>query len=162
VGYYGVFLGLQYKNNFAMARQLDAADADCNLTFEIKIPLTVAYAVDDQEFKRVSGQFAYQGEFYQMVKQKLAHDTLTVICLKDQQQKKIQGALADFVKTFTGTPATSSSGKLLPSLIKDYLLRTLELRNLSTGWENSIYETNNCKIFIPSYSSTILHPPERG
>jgi hypothetical protein len=162
VGYYGLFLGLEYQHNIRIANRLDSVNPfESDKTFEVKVPLTVPYASDDSDFKRVSGQFEYQGEFYQMIKQKLERDTLTVVCLKDDAQKSIQNAFTDFVKSFNGSSAHHDKSTM-PTLLKDYLREAISLKNQVAGWEGNVVRNSFVKAFISSYSAQILHPPERA
>jgi len=163
IGYYGVFLTLQYHNNVAVNERLDAMDYGHYETFELVIPLAVPYATGDHGFERVVGEFEYNGEFFHMIRQKLSHDTLIVVCGKDNRQKTIRNAIADVVRTFTGDSRTQSSTvKPLPPLIKDYIKLSIELRSDSPGWENTIAQSSHRKNLFSSYVPSIAHPPERG
>lgn len=164
LGYYGVFLGLHYKNDLSMAEKLDAENYKDSETITIKVPVTVPYATDSRDFERIEGEFEYNGEFYRMVKQKLLQDTLFIVCVKDYENKKINQALSSFVKTFSDTPANhqSSNTKTALSFIKDYFAHSFSLRNQSLGWESDVAKESRSNILIPAFQCTIIHPPERA
>jgi len=118
LGYYGVFMGLHYKNSQDLMQRFDANDYGEQETVTLKVPLALPYAADETQFERVDGELEHQGEFYRLVKQRLYQDTLYMVCYKDSQSKRIKQALADYVKTFTDKPADAkSSGKTLQTFI---------------------------------------------
>ncbi|HYF68228.1 MAG TPA: hypothetical protein VD884_08830 [Ohtaekwangia sp.] len=163
MGYYAVFFGLQLRNDFAMTERLDTDTYDDAKTVTIKIPVAVPYMFDQTEFVRVDGKFTYDGEFYRRVKQKYAADTLTIICVKDTGTKFIQEALTDYVKTFTDNPLDKHhNGKITVSFIKDFIGHSFSLTNICPGWQAEVIKNGFNLELIPDYTSTIIHPPERG
>jgi len=163
IGYYLVFVGMEYQNDVLVTKQLDAFEYQKSEALTIKIPLAVPYLDDDSEFIRVEGKYVYQGESYRMVKQKYARDTLFIVCVKDQQDKLIHNAITDYVKGFTDKPSDSqSNGKGILLLNKDYIQHVLELNTSTVGWMTDV-EKNSCYInIIATYSAAIVHPPERS
>jgi hypothetical protein len=163
MGYYGVFLGLQYKNDRDMTQRLDRNDYSDAETMTIKVPISIPYALDTEEFERVDGKFEHQGEFYRLVKQRLSEDTLYVVVVKDGEDKKIDEAMTSFVKTFTDKPADNhSSSKIVISFIKDYIPQTFEVTRGSLGWESDVVKETVCNVLKSSFHPSIIHPPERG
>jgi hypothetical protein len=163
MGYYGVFLGLQYKNDKDMIQKLDAENYSDAETVTIKIPISIPYAMDSKDFERVDGKFEHNGEFYRLVKQKLFRDTLYVVCVKDLQNKRIDDAMTSFVKTFTDKPADQhSNSKIVISFIKDYIPQAFTVQHLSLGWETDVVKESSCNVLKSSFSPSIVHPPERG
>ena len=163
MGYYGVFLGLQYKNNKDMLHRLDRNDYRDSEAITIKIPISIPYASDVDEFQRVDGIFEYEGEFYRLVKQKLFQDTLHVVCVKDFQNKRIDDAITSFVKTFTDQPVDQqSNGKIVVGFMKDFISQTFTVQQRSTGWEADVTKESSYRLLKSSFSSSIIHPPERG
>ena len=78
-------MGLRYQNNVEMLEKLDLEDYNEAEMITVKIPISVPYASDSEEFERVDGLFEHKGEFYRLVKQRLFLDTLYVVCVKDQE-----------------------------------------------------------------------------
>ena len=162
MGYYGVFLGLQYKNDKDMIRKLDAENYSDSETVTIKVPISIPYATDTEDFQRVDGKFEHNGEFYRLVKQKLSQDTLYVVCVKDHENKRIDDAITSFVKTFTDKPSDHSNSKIVVSFIKDYIQQTFSMQPLSHGWMADVVKESSCSVLISSFYPSIVHPPERG
>ena len=163
MGYYGVFVGLQYKNDRDMLQKFDAENYSDSETITLAIPISVPYAADAKDFQRVDGKFEYKGEFYRLVKQRLSHDTLYLVCVKDFEKKRIDSAIADFVKTFTDKPVDNhSNAKIVVSFIKDYIPQTLTVQHLNLGWETDVTKECPQHSLKSSFFPSIIHPPERA
>jgi len=163
LGYYGVFVGLRLRNVQELVQKLDDNAYKASETATFKIPLTVPYYTDSRDFERVDGEFEHDGEVYRLVKQKLFQDTLYIVCVKDQESKKINQVLADYVKTFTDKPASAKQGtKTAPSLIKDYISFIVGVSNTSSGWEVITNFSLSPENLIPTFAPSFIHPPERA
>lgn len=163
MGYYGVFLGLHLKNDIDMSKALDADIYDQSNTITLKVAVSIPYMPDQRDFNRVDGQFEHNGELYRMVKQRYAKDTLTVICVKDIEHKKIDLALSDYVKTFTDKATdTKPASKTIISLIKDYLPISFSIDSATEGWTLGVLYNTNHQALIPTFTASIIHPPERA
>ncbi len=161
LGFYGVFVGLQFKyaqeaNNSFDRDQYSAAD---EMTF--KVPLAVPYSTDQEEYQRVNGEFEHDGEVYRLVKQKLVHDTLYVVCVKDVRSGTINRALADYVKTFTDKPANSKqhNGKTALSFVKEYVSTGVSVQSLTSGWDKPVTYGEFVAKYLSIHTSRIKYPP---
>lgn len=163
MGYYGVLVGLQYQNDREITRRLDTDLYSGSEAITIEIPISIPYAVESSGFQRVDGEFEYQGEIYRMVKQHFSNDTLFLVCVKDAKSTRISQALKDYVKTFADQPgdAKSRSGTHL-TLIKDYISASFSLDHSSQGWTSVVCNQTMPPVFIDSFCTSIVHPPERG
>ncbi len=163
LGYYGIFLGLGYKNTRDLTQQLDNDRYEESNTVLIKVPLAVPYAANS-EYERVDGDFIHEGQLYRLVKQKLSNDTLFVVCIKDQKGTAIHQALNDYVRTFTDKPVDSnSSQKDQFSFIKEYVVReTAGTIQRAANWEREVVALSPEVVFIDSFASSVIHPPERA
>lgn len=158
LGFYGLFVGLRYKTAMDLVQRLDNHDYQEAETVTLKVPLTVPYHLDS-EYERVDGEIEHNGEFYRLVKQKLEKDTLYIVCIKDQDTKRIKQALADYVKTFTDKPVDAKhAGKFLTSFIKDFLPTSIEITPATAGWNYSVALAD---IFdsLSSRSLAVVSPP---
>jgi hypothetical protein len=162
LGYYGLFLGLNYQNKQQLIQRLDLADYNESEAVTLRIPISIPYAIDAKEFERVDGEFEHQGEYYHLVKQRLSQDTLYIVCIKDNNSKRIHQALEDYVKTFTDNPAGgTNSVKVIPTFIKEYVSASFEMKHISSGWVLPVNNSSFATVFIDSFTASIIHPPER-
>ncbi|MEO5601991.1 MAG: hypothetical protein ABIR06_13810 [Cyclobacteriaceae bacterium] len=163
LGFYGLFEGLKYQNRRVLINRLDTGGYDADETITLSIPMVIPYSVDQLGFERVNGEFEHQGEFYRLVKQRFAKDTLFVVCVKDPNNKKIHQALKDYVKTFTDNPGNDkSSSKATPAFLKDYFLCVFSMDVQSLGWTHDIHWKNASNKIQSSFFQCIIHPPERA
>jgi hypothetical protein len=162
LGFYGIFLGLQLKYAQEANRDLDEEHYAGMELVTFKVPLTVPYYADSKTYERVSGEFENDGDVYRLVKQKMHRDTLYIVCVKDLKSKKINQALASYVKTFTDKPSTAKqqNAKQFPSFCKDYLTSAVSVESQSSGWKNGIAYGEPEKSYPSSISSKIKYPPK--
>jgi hypothetical protein len=162
LGYYGVFMGLQFANE----REMQALFDDTNFLPEeeitIKVPISIPYATDSREFTRVDGEFEHDGEVYRMVKQRYIGDTLYMVCVKDNTSKEIKQALADYVKSFTDKPSSEKGGsKTIHNFIKDYMSTSTDLQSEDNGWNNTLTFRTHSTLF-ESLVIQLNSPPPKG
>ena len=163
MGFYGLFLGLRYKAKRDIVQRLDNEQYGHHETITIKVPLSIPYNNSDDEYERVNGEIEHEGEFYRLVKQKLAQDTLYIVCIKDPTSKNIKAALAEYVKTFTDKPVQSKSqGKTTISFIKDFLLSSFSFANGSEGWHRSVADNFSPLSFFESEAISFTGPPPKA
>jgi hypothetical protein len=161
LGFYGVFVGLQFKYAQEANDQLDAEQYSSADAMTFRIPLTVPYSTDHQDYERINGEFEHDNEVYRLVKQKLFRDTLYIVCVKDSKSKKINQALVDYVKTFSDKPvnAKQHNGKQVLSFIKDYVTTGVSVESESSGWNKSFRYEDFTHHYLSFHSSRIKYPP---
>jgi hypothetical protein len=161
MGYYGFYLGLQSAKINSFAKELDENEFAGSESMIFKIPLSVPYHADQDDYERVQGQFEKDGEIFQLVKQRLLRDTLFIVCVKDNESKKINQELTDYVKTFSDNHDSSKqpSTKKIALQINEYTVTSIELSSQFGGWVKSI-EFNNFVCEPTSATPTdIIYPP---
>lgn len=151
---------MHYSNDLAMTRALDSDDYERSQAVTIKLAVSIPYMPDQTEFTRVDGDFEHEGELYRMVKQRYAGDTLTIICVKDTEHKKIKNVLADYVRTFSDS-ADNKATKVTVNFLKDYLPAAFSICSSSPGWATDVMHNSRCRTLIPTFIVSIVHPPER-
>ena len=160
-GFYGILQAFRYQTEKQIISDLNASRYSQEATQLIKIPLAIPYASDQTDFERVDGKFYHEGNYYRLVKQRLAQDTLYVVCIQDHKTKMFHKVLSDYVKTFADDMADGTADtKTSPSFAKDYLLQTLSYRAMSLGWSMTIDRSLLTQFLRPSYTASISHPPQ--
>lgn len=160
MGYYGIFVGLQYSNSREMMRQFDAGLYDTEEAQTLKIPFPSVHS--SETFERVDGDFERHGETYRLIKQRLFRDTFHIVYIKDITGTAIQKALTDYVKTFSDKSTDDSPQTVLPIFIKEYFTRPFFIQRLSPGYEQMARQESPPTVFIGAYIRSIVHPPERA
>ena len=160
MGFYGIFLGLKLRNDAANDIQFDRDDLREFETVTFKIPISLPYSTDDAGFERIDGKYEYNGEFFRLVKQRYANDTITIVCVKDQHEKVIENAMKTYVKTFASQHTENQGAKLQISLIKDYLPQSFSLMSGAGGW---VVKFQFCSLpdnESAAHLSRVTQPPE--
>lgn len=157
MGYYGVFLGLKYRNTVDLTQRLDAEDYAASETVTIKVPLAIPYYMDT-EFERIDGEIEHQGESYRLVKQKLENDTLHIVCFRDVKGNRLKQALADYVKTFSHHSSDEQQLKTVPGFIKDYISANFTLATSAMGW-NIAFHLKGVQVSLHVLSLPVVSPP---
>ncbi|MBT1702012.1 hypothetical protein [Chryseosolibacter indicus] len=161
-GYYLVFWALRYQANAELNSRLDQEDYSADQTVELKIPLTIPYPMHPRGFERVHGKFEHQGEFYQLVKQKLQNDTLYVICYKDHEEKQLMDTMTDYVSLSNDLPGTAKKAlNFFGKLLKDFESGSdLALIASDTWCLNLTFSFSHEEVISASLS--VLAPPPKA
>jgi hypothetical protein len=161
-GYYFVFWGLIRTSDQELIQRLDKGLYSAEETIELKIPVTLPYPIQEQGFKRVNGKFEHQGEFYKMVKHKLENDTMYIVCIRDDQQKRLEKTMNDYVKVTNELPSSSKSTmSFAGKFLKDYEAGVSSEVFQQTGWAMDITGTQQSFELLPA-ETHISSPPPKG
>lgn len=157
-GYYAIFGLLRNQANQQMMGRLNSDNYSERETMTFKFPFTLPYHKDWNSYERVDGSFELRGEYFKLVKQKLDHDTLYIVCIRDYGEKKISSLVADFIRWSNDFSANSKTIKLMGSFAKDYLpcLREYDFYN-----PVQLDLKGNCATlcFLPAPYISIPSPP---
>lgn len=163
MGYYGIFIGLNYTHVRRMSEKFDADIYNASEAITIQIPFTLPYITESADFQRVDGKIEYMGNTYRMVKQRILNGNLNLICVKDVEGQQIAQALKDYVKTFSDKSGDAKSqSKTQIKLIKDYIPSSHSIDNSSEGWMTVVGNQTSAQLFTDSFYASIVHPPQRG
>ncbi len=99
IGYRFVFNALQQKANKQLVAKIDKSDYDESNLITVKVPLSMPYLTNWDDFKRTDGEITLNGKIYHYVKQKVFNGELILKCLPDEQKMNLQTAKNDFFQT---------------------------------------------------------------
>lgn len=163
-GYYFVFWGLSISADNQLANKLDQQLYTDQETYLFKLPLSLPYGINQEGgYQRVQGSFEHEGQFYQLVKQKLENDTLYVVCIKDHEKKKVVDAFSNYTKLTNDLPTSSQKDglNLLSKLSKEYETNTLLEIVMTGGWFLSTHFAE-CSPSLLIGETNILSPPPKS
>lgn len=158
-GYYIFFWALKQQANQELSANLDNDIYNENETFEINIPLSMPYPVQSNGFERQSGQFAYQGEYYQIVKQKYENDVLTIVCLKNVKANHLEKVSESFSEASSAQPTQEGSLNLPLKVFQDYISIGSVITTNTTGWSQLIQSTTYFTTDYQVNLSACVPPP---
>lgn len=157
-----VFTFLKWGADIKMEQRLEVENFSDDETVSFKIPISLPYQIHNQGYEKVSGKFEHDGEFYNLVKQKIEKDTLYVVCIRNTSKKNLSSQMEDFENSVNDYPSSpsSQSKKLLNSFIKDYIAQhTIDLNQIHPELIKNKYLINSSTIFDRSVSP-FSPPPE--
>lgn len=161
-GYYFVFWGLIHTSDQALTNRLNEELYSQEETIELKIPVSLPYPIQQEDFKRVDGKFEHEGVFYKMVKRKIENDTIYIVCIRDHQQKRIVKTMTDYVKMTNELPSSSkNSAHFTGKFLKDYESGVSTGIHHQTGWTMDIAGTQQSFELLPA-EVRISSPPPKG
>jgi hypothetical protein len=161
-GYYIVFWGLRQQNSIELTARLDANQYTAEETIELKIPVTLPYPIQQQDFERVNGKFEHNGEHYKLVKHKLLNDTLYIVCIKDQEDKRLVKTMTEYVKLSNDLPSNSDkTANFLGKLVKDFESTFTISISGSEGWCRPVLFSLRSYLTL-TQAQNILSPPPKA
>lgn len=162
LGYYGVLVGLKAHagEEFSARAKSDMYDLGSALT--LRIPITIPYAVNSQEYVPAEGKFEHEGEVYHLLKQRFHQDTLYVVCAKDLGSTELTKTIFDYVQGFTDSPDDGSQNTAPQGLIKDFISQQIGVTSHESGWSFDIVVPSASRTFTDSFFGSVVHPPERA
>ena len=154
-GYYLLFWILKEQANQELSVKLDEGEYNENETFEIKIPITLPYPLQNNDYERHSGQFVYKNDHYQLVKQKYENDTLTIVCVKDAQSKHLSRVMDSFSETSNNDPSDEGALNIPMKIFQEYMSGLSTSIDGTSGWVQAIVDS----IYSDGFSLVILSKP---
>jgi hypothetical protein len=158
-GYYGIFVGLQYSNTREMIRQFDADIYDNEEVRTFKIPQQSTQS--SETYERVDGVFEKHGDVFRLIKQRLYRDTFHIVYMKDKTATAIKNTIQHYVQSFSDHSQDESQTTMLPIFIREYFSRPFKIEHISMGFQSDTRKESPIPVFIDSFMSSIVHPPER-
>ena len=134
-----MFVGLKFRAHHDVLQSIDNGTYAGSNEITLTIPIDLPYPMYEDEFKRVTGDFKYQGVHYKLVKQKLQHDKLIVVCIKDENQTKIDNTLSKVARAVNDQENSSKTAlTVLAKIFKDF--QTTESTLIAPGnrWSRGI------------------------
>ena len=140
VGYKFVFNYAQQKSDQTFVAALDNDNYNDAELLTIKVPISLPYQNDRQNFERVDGEITYKGKIYKYVKRKIVNGSLVLLCLPDHNKMQLQSAKADFFKSANDLVQNNQSKK------SDHSKNT-SFKNLASDYTNE--SLNNTDLLFP-------------
>lgn len=94
-----MFNALQQSANKELVAKIDKFEYDESNLITVKVPLSMPYLTNWNDFKRTDGEITLNGKIYHYVKEKVYNGELILKCLPDEQKMNLQTAKNDFFKT---------------------------------------------------------------
>jgi len=168
VGYKVVLGYLQQHANAKMVEKLDSQVYDRASLTEVKIPVHLAYPMNDKEFQRYDGSVEIDGVTYNFVERKLQNDTLILHCITNTLADNIKKAGNDYNKSMNDFQPGQKGPKDTGS---NLLLKVLECAgyrfshytapdNVFYASQRASYKSASETIISDNFSQSPEQPPD--
>lgn len=126
-GYRLLFNYAQQQSDIKLEASLDKNDFNEAELITLKVPLSLPYLTNQQNFERVDGEITVDGKIYKYVKRKITDGNLVLLCLPDHNKMRIESAKDEFFKyandlvqnNNSKKPGNSKSG-VFKNVLTDY------------------------------------------
>jgi hypothetical protein len=160
-GYYLVLWGLIHNSDHKLTQKLNRELYSPDELIELKLPVTLPYPIQKQDFVRVDGKIEHRGEVYKLVKQKLENDTVYIYYIRDHQQKRIVKTVTDYVKLTNELPSSSKkSSTFTGKFLKDFESTEASEILQQAGWSMEISGTQAPLKTSVSHTRILSPPPK--
>ncbi|MDB5249930.1 MAG: hypothetical protein JWQ40_4324 [Segetibacter sp.] len=133
------------QSDVRLEASLDKNEYDESELVTIKIPITLPYQNNWDDFERVDGEFTVDGKIYKYVKRKIADGHLVLLCLPDHNKMRLESAKTEFFKYANDLVQNHNSKKSDNS-------KSGVFKNL---W--SEYDSNTMVFTAANFNSEIIH-----
>ena len=97
----------------------------------IKVPISVPYMPDDQEFKVVNNSYEQDGKFYRVLEQRYRNDTLEMRVVADNYQITLKSVINDWISTMDSQVPADALGKAHTKIFsKEFNISKIQLQAL--------------------------------
>jgi hypothetical protein len=146
---------MQKRSDRLLEASLDKEDYDPNDLITIKVPLSLPYVTDGNDFQRVDGEIELGGRVYKFVKRKIFQGQLVLLCLPDDRKTHLNTAKEDFFKTANNLSAIPDSKKQGNGNTASFRFLQGDYDDQRTGWISCTPEN---RIEYPSPSDQTRWP----
>ena len=166
-GYRLLFNYEQQQSDKQLETSLDKQDYNEEDLLTIKVPLSLPYVNNQQNFERVDGELNVNGKILKYVKRKISDGHLILLCLPDHNKMRIESAKDEFFKyandlapnTQSKKPANSKAA-VIKNLLVDFDAVTYKYARVYYSFIHS-YNSETQLNFLPSSHQTLPEqPPE--
>lgn len=166
-GYRILFDYEQQQSDVRLEALLDKQDYNDADLITIKVPLSLPYVNNQQNFERVDGEITVNGKILKYVKRKISDGNLILLCLPDHNKMQIESAKNDFFKWTNDLLQNNQSKKsgstksgVFKNLATEYCIIPSDYAPVNRIAQRAYYITS-CLNFLPSsYYTLPEQPPE--
>ncbi len=123
-GYRILFNYEQQQSDIQLEASLDKQDYKDADLITIKVPLSLPYVNNQQNFERVDGEITVNGKILKYVKRRISDGNLILLCVPDHNKMRIESAKDEFFKyanDLVQNNQSKKSGNTKPGVFKDHL-----------------------------------------
>jgi len=159
-GYYLVFSFLKLKAGHELSQRLELQTTDDSETVTLKVPLNLPYPINSTGYETVKGTIKAGNRYFQLLKQKIEHDTLTMVLVQDNKSNHIEDVILTLDKQQGAEKSQQGTLNFSFKLIQDFIASSIKLSTGNGPWSRSI-EFNTYLNSLISFNAGGPNPPPK-
>ncbi len=166
-GYRILFNYEQQQSDMRFEASLDKQDYNDADLVTIKVPLSLPYVNNQQNFERVDGEITVNGKILKYVKRKISDGNLILLCLPDHNKMRIESAKDEFFKYANDLVQNNQSKKsgnskspVFKNLLSEYNLNTSDYASAVCNMLHIYTFPLQSKLLPSSHCNLPEKPPE--
>ncbi len=166
-GYRILFDYEQQQSDIRLEVSLDKQDYNDADLITIKVPLSLPYINNQQNFERVNGEITVNGKILKYVKRKISDGNLVLQCLPDKNKMQIESAKDEFFKYANDLVQHNESKKsgntkpgVFKNLLSEYDINTSDCSSFAQRMMHTYNYTSGLKFLPSSHYKLPEQPPE--
>ena len=167
VGYRVLFNYEQQQSDTRLEASLDKQDYNDADLVTIKVPLSLPYMNNQQDFERIKGEITVNGKILKYVKRKIADGNLILLCLPNNDKMRIESAKDEFfkytndlVKNNESKKSTNSKSGISKNALSDYIINVADYAHADYSVMPAYNSLRQPGSLPPSHSQLPGQPPE--
>ena len=154
-----VFSVLQLRAENQLSHSLESNDLAGKETFEVKVPLNLPYPINSTGYERVEGTVKSGDRYFQLLKQKIENDTLTLVLVNDERSNHLEKVL--YVLDEQQGNSSSSEGALTLTVkpVQEFISIAHSIINESSPWSREITHSEQQPLLVPEDIPGTPPPP---
>ena len=109
IGYQVLYDYLLQQSDRQLESRLDQNQYDEEELVAITLPLHMPYYSDQSDYQRIDGEININGVQYKYVKRRVHADSVTLLCIPDQQRMKLKEERNNYFKSVVGLQRSGKS-----------------------------------------------------
>lgn len=126
---------------------LDKVEYDEGDLITIRMPLSLPYQNDTENFERIAGEVNFKGKIFKYVKRKIENGEFVLLCLPDKNKMQIENQKQDLFRNTTDITQNDASKKSDNS-------KSISLKNMASDYDHysPAFNINSLNMECPGYS----------
>lgn len=122
-GYYAFYFSYDHHIESQWVSQIYGEEGQGQSEFLIKVPLSMPYMANQEDFQPTNTPFEKDGRYYRAVKQRYQNDTLQLIVLPDTERRVLDNTVKKWISGITEDelPLDQNSSITMKFFVKDYI-----------------------------------------
>lgn len=166
-GYRILFHYEQQQSDMRLEASFDRQDYNDAELITIKVPLSLPYVTNQQNFERVDGEITIDGKILKYVKRKITDGHLILLCLSDHNKMRIESAKDEFfryandlVQNNQSKKSNNTKSAVFKNVLSEYYIDASDYTPAFRSMTQT-YSITSLSNFLPSsYYQLPEQPPE--